>query len=685
MRSSSRALSVRAKLLTSFFSVAAVCAALGAFCVNQLARTNARFETVFKDRVIPLEQLGAVRVAMGDAARAVTDAAYGAVPADSAARVAAASGSQADSTWKAYMSTYLTPEEAQLADSARAAMAAFVAARDSTLALARAADTAATKAFATTRLASAAGQTTRWLSALVDLQVRVSGEEYLTAETAFKTSRLVTGALTGLALVAGGLLSLYLARRIARPLSELSEVADAVAVGDLRREPTARSGDEVGRLAESVRRMIAAQRDTADVATRLAAGDVAAQVTLLGPEDVVGKANARLRDTLVAVTAEIKALAEAAQGGDLTRRGDAARFENAFRELVEGLNGTLDAIVAPMQESSAVLERLAARDLTARVVGEYAGDHARVKEALNGALDALAAALREVGAASEQVSAAGGQIAGGSQALAQGASEQAASLEEVAASVQELNAMAERSADNAREARALASATQTGATAGTAKMGALATALDAIKGSADQTAKIVKTIDEIAFQTNLLALNAAVEAARAGDAGRGFAVVAEEVRALALRSAEAARSTAALIEESVQRVAGGVGLGREVAAEFGEVTRRVERTAEVVSEIAAAAEQQTSGVRQITEAIGEMNGVTQQTAANAEESAAASEELSAQARTLQDIVSGFRLEDEERVARPRHEPPAPARSPFAEGGVAAPGQARADRRRYSPV
>ena len=455
--------------------------------------------------------------------------------------------------------------------------------------------------------------------------------------------RRVLAAVALLALGVTVLVTAVAVRRMTRPVRELVRAAEGVARGSVRETIAYHARDEIGALATAFRAVVDAQRALAASAAALAAGDVDAEVAVRGEQDECGHAMHALRATVRGLHEETAALVRAAAAGRLSARGDAGRFRGAYAELVRGLNGTLDAVVAPMRESTAVLERLAARDLTARVTGDYPGDHARVKDALNAALDALGGALQEVSASSEQVGAAGEQIAGGSQALAQGASEQAASLEEIAASVQELNAMAERSAENAKEARTLATETKAGAAAGASQLGRLADALGGIREAAGETAKIVRTIEEIAFQTNLLALNAAVEAARAGDAGRGFAVVAEEVRALALRSAAAAKTTAALIEQSGERVATGVALGAEVSTEFSEVLRRVTRTAEVVAEIAVAAEQQTNGVQQINSALGEMNAVTQQTAANAEESASAATELAAQGARLQEVVGAFRV------------------------------------------
>jgi methyl-accepting chemotaxis protein len=215
----------------------------------------------------------------------------------------------------------------------------------------------------------------------------------------------------------------------------------------------------------------------------------------------------------------------------------------------------------------------------------------------------------------------------------------------VSASLQELASMAKVSSGNADEARGMAATARDRVTKGVSSMKHLSDAIGRIKATSDQTAKIVKTIDEIAFQTNLLALNAAVEAARAGDAGRGFAVVAEEVRALALRSAEAARTTADQIEESVKNATAGVTLNGEVLARLDEINAEVERVSNVMGEIAAAGVQQADGISQITEAVTQMNSVTQQVAASAEESASASVELESQAQSMQALADSFVLDD----------------------------------------
>lgn len=258
-----------------------------------------------------------------------------------------------------------------------------------------------------------------------------------------------------------------------------------------------------------------------------------------------------------------------------------------------------------------------------------------ISKAMNEIINGLASA-------SEQISAAAAQQSRGGQLLAQGASEQASSLEETSASLEELSSMTTQNAQNTRAAKDKAGKTREVATQGREAMDRLSTAIDKIKESANQTATIIKAIDEIAFQTNLLALNAAVEAARAGDSGKGFAVVADEVRNLAQRSAEAAKNTGQLIQVSQTNAEHGVSVTDEVARVLDTIAQEAENVAQLITEVASASEEQTTGLGQINTAVTEMDKVTQSTAANAQESAAASEELAAQARELNDVVAVLR-------------------------------------------
>ncbi len=239
----------------------------------------------------------------------------------------------------------------------------------------------------------------------------------------------------------------------------------------------------------------------------------------------------------------------------------------------------------------------------------------------------------------EQVASASNQVASASQQMAQGSSQQASSLEETSSSLEEMASMTRQNADNAIKTDSLMGETKGMVLEGVNQMKGMSSAIGEIRQSAQEMAKIIKTIDEIAFQTNLLALNAAVEAARAGEAGKGFAVVAEEVRNLARRSAEAAKTTAALIEGAQKNSEAGVQASGKVSDSLTRMQDGALKVAGLVAEITAASRQQSQGIDQVNIAVGEMDKVIQQNAANAEESASAAEELSSQAQELYALVA----------------------------------------------
>ncbi|MDA8124620.1 MAG: methyl-accepting chemotaxis protein [Deltaproteobacteria bacterium] len=250
-------------------------------------------------------------------------------------------------------------------------------------------------------------------------------------------------------------------------------------------------------------------------------------------------------------------------------------------------------------------------------------------------------AVDQMGEAANQVAAASTQVSSASQSLAEGASEQASAIEETSSSLEEMSSMTKQNAGNASEADGLMKQTNEVVRKANEGMGHLTHSMQDITAASEETSKIIKTIDEIAFQTNLLALNAAVEAARAGEAGAGFAVVADEVRNLAMRAAEAAKSTASLIEGTVKKIKEGSALVNETNEAFGQVSATSAKVGELVSEIAAASKEQSQGIDQINKAVAEMDKVIQQTAANAEESASASEELNAQAEQMKGISASL--------------------------------------------
>lgn len=405
-------------------------------------------------------------------------------------------------------------------------------------------------------------------------------------------------------------------------------------------------------------------------------------------KDTLIPAMITMMESIKALTEETGILSEASVKGQLTVRGNSDRFEGEFAKIIEGINGTMDAVIAPIHEAATVLGQMAEGHLNVLMEGNYQGDYAKIKEALNttignfqvyikeishvlsqigegnlelaieseykgdfieiktslnGILTSLSEVLGNIGEAADQVNAGARQVSDGSQTLSQGSTEQASSVEELSASIAEIASQTKQNAVNANLANDLASDAKAFAEKGNAHMREMLFSMEEINTSSANISQIIKVIDDIAFQTNILALNAAVEAARAGLHGKGFAVVAEEVRNLAARSAKAVKETAELIEGSVSKAGAGTKIANETAAALREIVTKAGEASDLIRNIAAASNEQASGIAQVNKGIEQVSLVVQNNSATAEESAAASEELSSQSEFLRQMVGSFRI------------------------------------------
>lgn len=426
-------------------------------------------------------------------------------------------------------------------------------------------------------------------------------------------------------------------------------------------------------------------------AKKLAAGDTEFDISGNSSKDEIGQMREAIKTILESIRTlsdDTKMLIDAAAQGQLSVRADENKHQGVYREIVEGINKTLDSMITPIYESSKVLNDLSQGNLNVRVKGDFAGDFAIVKNALNDtvetlrnyiseitdtlgsisngilnvsidskfkgdfailkqsinmSIDSFNKVLNEINIASEEVAVSSSQLSNGSQVISRGATEQASALEQLTVSISEISEKTKNNAKGASDSNALSLEAMDIASKGNEKMKLLESAMEEINESSANISKIIKVIDDIAFQTNILALNAAVEAARAGVHGKGFAVVAEEVRSLASRSAKAAKQTAELIAGSINKMEAGTVIADETAAALASIVEVIQKTVELSGEISNASNEQATGIVQVDKGIEQLSQVVQSSSATAQETAASSEELAAQAENLKNMVSRFSL------------------------------------------
>lgn len=336
--------------------------------------------------------------------------------------------------------------------------------------------------------------------------------------------------------------------------------------------------------------------------------------------------------------------AETISLGDLSERMNLAR-QDEIGQLGKALDGMADSL----QAKARLADQIAQGNLAVEV--QLASDKDQLGHALQGMTANLNEVLTQVSEAGEHIASCALQVADSSHSLSQSATEAAASMEEITASMTEMASQTGLNAENAEQANKLSDNARSGATQGAELMEKMLAAIWDINASSEDISKIIRVIDEIAFQTNLLALNAAVEAARAGQHGKGFAVVAEEVRTLAARSAKAAKETAELIENSVAKTRNGTELADKTSVALQTIVDGATKVSDLVAEISMASNEQAQGFGQVNLGLNQIDGVTQQNTANAEESAAAAQELTGQAERMQQMLARFTLKGQSRANR----------------------------------
>ena len=463
------------------------------------------------------------------------------------------------------------------------------------------------------------------------------------------------------------------ARGIARPIEQITSYADIIAEGELGEEITIYRKDEIGRLADSFRRLLSSMQGKALAADGIAAGDLSAAVPVASDCDMLGRSMVTMRDTIRRMAGTVTDLSHKATAGDLQVRGDISQYHGDYQEIIEGMNETLDAVIKPINGAMSLAETYASGDYTARFDPSIpvSGSFISLRDSLNHIgeqnstavrgvkrqIEAVAASIEETTASLEEVSAGSARLASSSNEVSslsdtslQGVQQILRAMDDLSINISHVAEMTDSVASISHSTNELSSKgselvrkAEEGMKSIIASIGDTNRTMAEMTVQMRQIDQIVRLISEIADQTNLLALNAAIEAARAGDAGRGFAVVAEEVKSLAVESQISAEKIGTMIatlqrqsqnaSQAMERSSDDVTTGNSAVNEtlglFSQIVTHIQEISEHTSSVASAAEEQAASVQEITASIHELGSHVSKASEEAVSSAAATEETSA--------------------------------------------------------
>lgn len=521
-------------------------------------------------------------------------------------------------------------------------------------------------------LSSTADGELQAIKAMADLKVQRGSELSERNSDLASGSRILIAVFTLVGIILAAVFALYITKIITSSLSKLYFIASELQKGHVRYRANIDSRDEIGIAGERLDKFTEQLEAFAGAMHAIANGDVSITVPAYDSEDVLAPALNAIASTLRNLLAELNKVIGEAMEGSVYVRGDAAKFDGGYKEIMNGINSTIKALIDPVEYSYKTLDAMAKGDFTVRMNG-CKGDYIKFQNNVNTLAESMEQAMRDFGASVHATASAANEISASSEQMSSGAQEQAQQTVEIASAVEEMTKTIMHATQSANDAAQLSRVSQETAARGETMIrgtkegmnkivessSKAADVVSSLAARTEQIGEITQVIDDIADQTNLLALNAAIEAARAGEQGRGFAVVADEVRKLAERTTKATKEIADTVksiqeeakvaddsmEESKGHVTEGMKMTEEVEKVLKEILDHSVKTNNMAMQVAAASEQQSAAAEQISKNIEGISGVSQQSAAGVEQIARAAEDMNRLTVNLQQIIGKFRFNE----------------------------------------